>query len=98
MFTILQKRVAPPDCSWGVCNPVSFTILNFTDPKWNWEKGHVIGIHIDCLWNDPRAKLVFKRVVVSQRPHPTGFFIPSLRIWKKALLPFPPLPEICSCL
>jgi hypothetical protein len=32
---------------------------------WNWKKGHMIGIHIDGLWNDPRAKLVFKRIIVS---------------------------------
>jgi hypothetical protein len=65
MSAILQKGVAPPNCSWGVCNPVNFTILNFTDPRWNWEKGHMIGILTDGLWNDPRAKLIFKRVVIS---------------------------------
>jgi hypothetical protein len=60
---ILQKRVAPPDCSWRACDPVSFTILNFTDPRWNWERP-VIGICVDGLWHDPRAKLVFQNIVV----------------------------------
>jgi hypothetical protein len=94
---ILQKRVAPPDCSWGACNPVNFTILNFIDSRWKWERGHIKGIHIDSLWNDPKAKLVFKRVWSHARPHPTGFFISLMRRWKNALLPFPSLPEICPC-
>jgi hypothetical protein len=37
------------------------------DPRWKWTEGHEIGISIDGLRNNPKATLIFKRVVFSHK-------------------------------
>jgi hypothetical protein len=55
---LLHKGTAAPNCTFGTCIPINFTVLKPSD--WTW--GHIIGIKIDEEGLDP-GSLIHLKVV-----------------------------------